>query len=153
MLNAHNKLEKGSVLITSLLLLTVLTIIGLAGTSSSIFELRMAGNTQSFYDSFQNADAGITAAMSQEGDNFDGSDKSNIFSSGGTNTLKAYITSTVNVDRLFPTLNLACPRESGGSSVGFLECEYYRVESEHDDTATGARTLIFQGVAKEILAQ
>jgi hypothetical protein len=138
------------VLLVSLLLLLILSIIGVAGMSTSIFGLRMAGNMQSMYDSFQLADAGRAAAMSDAG-SFNGGDQTDIFA--GSDAIDTYIVAEVNVVRLLPDVELECPRSPAASSIGFIACEFYTIDSEHEDAVSGARSKIFEGAAKEILAK
>jgi len=147
-----HKREQGVVMFISLLMLVLLSIIGIAAISTSIFELRMAGNVQNMYDSFQSADAGVAASMSQ-GSTFDGTDKTDIFAGGDAGTIEAYIVAEVDVARLLPGMELTCPRSSGSSSVTFIGCEHYTVDSEHEDDATGARTHVYQGAVREILVR
>ena len=144
------KRETGAVLLVSLLLLLILSIIGVAGMSTSIFGLRMAGNMQSMYDSFQQADAGRAAAMSNAS-SFNGGDQFDIFA--GSDPIDTYIVAEVNVVRLLPDEELECPRSPAASSIGFIACEFYTIDSEHDDAVSGARSKIFEGAAKEILAK
>lgn len=144
--------EHGVVMFVSLLLLIILSIIGIAGMSTSIFDLRIAGNTQRLYDSFQSADAGLAAAMSDE-DTFDGSDKSDLFAGGDPGSTEDYIVAEVNVERVLPDVELSCPRSPDSSSVAFIGCEHYTVDSEHQDAVTGARTQVYQGVVREIIAR
>ena len=56
------KNEQGFVLITSLLMLTILMIIGIAATNTTIFELQIAGNDRSHKEAFYSADSGIGVA-------------------------------------------------------------------------------------------
>ena len=142
--------EKGVVMMVSLLLLIILSIIGFEGMSSSTFNLRMAGNIQNLYDSFQVADAGIAAAMA-DGDSFDGTDQADIFAGGTSGSIEDFIVAEVNVTRLLPDVELECPRSSAASSITFIGCEHYTVDSEHNDAVSGARTRLFEGTAKEIL--
>lgn len=148
-MNARKKKgEQGAVLLVSILLLLILSILGVAGMSTGIFGLRMAGNMQSLYDSFQIADAGRAAAVADAG-SFTGGDQSDIFS--GSDPIDDYIISEVNVVRLLPDVELECPRSTAASSIGFIVCEFYTIDSEHDDPVSGARTKVFEGVAKEVL--
>ncbi len=144
--------EKGVVMLVSLLLLIVLSVIGIQGMSNSIFNLRMAGNIQDLYDSFQIADAGIAAAMADD-DHFDGADQADIFVGGVPGSTEDFIVAEVNVERLLPDVDLDCPRAPGASSVSFIGCERYMIDSEHEDAATGARTRVYQGVVREIIAR
>jgi len=152
-----SKAERGSALVIALLLLTVLTIIGLSGMTSSIFELRMAGNTQDFYHSFQSADAGVSATMALSntaGDPFIGKDHD---PSADLNTPLSKVNGEpskdgeVAVDVKLILANVECPRAEDGSSTDLLDCEYYRVNSAHLNANTGARTSLHQGVGKELI--
>ena len=144
--------EQGVVMLVSLLLLVMLSIIGLQGMTSSIFNLRIAGNIQNMYDSFQMADAGIAATMA-DGDSFDGVNKPDIFAGGDPGSTEDFIVAEVNVERLLPDVELECSRSPGASSITFIGCEHYRIDSEHEDAATGARTHVFQGVVREVISR
>ncbi len=144
--------EKGVVMLVSLLLLIILSVIGMQGMSNGIFNLRMAGNIQNLYDSFQMADAGIAATMA-DGGHFDGTDQADIFAGGDPGSTEYFIVAEVNVERLLPDVEIDCPRTPGASSVSFIGCERYMIDSEHEDAATGARTRVFQGVVREIIAR
>jgi len=156
--------EKGVVMLVSLLLLIILSVIGMQGMSNGIFNLRMAGNIQNLYDSFQMADAGIAATMA-DGGHFDGTDQADIFAGGDPGSTKDFIVAEVDVERLLPDVELDCPRAPGASSIldcprapgassiGFIGCERYLVDSEHEDAATGARTRVYQGVVREIISR
>lgn len=153
-----SKTEHGSALVIALLLLTVLTIIGLSGMSSSIFELRMAGNTQDYYHSFQSADAGVSATMALANtakDPFVGGDVGDVTD---MNTDLATPLKTVNdspgsvgVDVKLLLADVECPRAKNASSTDLLDCEYYRINSTHDGANTGARTRLHQGVRRELI--
>ena len=144
--------EKGVVMLVSLLLLIILSVIGMQGMSNGIFNLRMAGNIQNLYDSFQMADAGIAATMADDG-HFDGTDQADIFAGGDPGSTEDFIVAVVDVERLLPDVELDCPRAPGASSIGFIGCERYLVDSEHEDAATGARTHVYQGVVREVIAR
>lgn len=51
--------EKGFVLVLSMLMIVVLTLIGLASMSSSIFEIKLAGNDLLKKQAFYNAESGL----------------------------------------------------------------------------------------------
>lgn len=148
------KAEHGAALIIALLLLTILTIIGLSGMTSSVFELRMAGNTQDFYDSFQSADAGISATMALSndvGDPFVGGDEGDVIDPSSDLSAPLSKVKGVAVDVKLILTNVECPRAEDGSSTDLLDCEYYRVNSAHENANTGARTRLHQGVGKELI--
>ena len=142
-----HKKQKGAVLLVSVLLLLVLTIIGIEGMSTSVMGLRMAGNVQGLYDSFQLAEAGRAKAIADTDFDADG-DQSYEYTFGDSDSKVM-----VNVARLLPDVERNCPRKSAASSASLVSCEYYTVESEHDAPVSGARTKVFEGVTREILAK
>ena len=166
------KKQQGVALIVGLLMLTILTIIGLSTMETSQFELKMAGNTQDFYNSFQKADAGVFAIMSfsrvsdlkTANKPFDGVDNGTPFI-GLNNASKpkhplwevndksvdSNGDGDVEVDVVLKATGLPCPRAEVATSTDLIECEFYQVESEHTDTQTSARTHLFQGVSKELI--
>jgi Tfp pilus assembly protein PilX len=52
--------ESGFVLITALIIMLILTIIGIAATNTSIFEIQISGNDRVHKETFTQADAGIS---------------------------------------------------------------------------------------------
>lgn len=52
--------ESGFVLITALIIMLILTIIGIAATNTSVFEIQIAGNDRVHKETFAQADAGIS---------------------------------------------------------------------------------------------
>jgi Tfp pilus assembly protein PilX len=55
--------ESGAALVVALLMIVVLSIIGLASSSSSTFEIRLAGNKRGAADAFYSADSGLLSVM------------------------------------------------------------------------------------------
>ena len=166
------KNQQGVALVIGLLMLTILTLIGLSAMETSQFELKMAGNTQDFYNSFQKADAGVFAIMSfsrvsglpDANKPFDGNDNLTPFaglnkatnpkhplSEINDNTIDGNGDADVVVDVVLKATGLPCPRAEVATSADLIECEFYQVESEHTDTQTSARTHLFQGVSKELI--
>jgi hypothetical protein len=58
----------------------------------------------------------------------------------------------VTTDVFLTASATACPRRVDGSSVGLFDCDYYRIESEHD-APRRARTSINVGVVKTIIGK
>lgn len=52
--------ESGFVLITALIIMLILTIIGIAATNTSVFEIQISGNDRVHKETFSQADAGIS---------------------------------------------------------------------------------------------
>lgn len=57
----HN--ENGSVLVLTLMLLVILTILGMAATQTTIFELQITGNERQYRQVFNGAETGLAATV------------------------------------------------------------------------------------------
>jgi hypothetical protein len=55
--------ESGAALVVALLMIVILSLIGIASSSNSTFEIRLSGNKRGATDAFFTADAGIKAIM------------------------------------------------------------------------------------------
>jgi type IV pilus assembly protein PilX len=152
--------QNGVALVVSLLFLLVVTIISITAATNSSQGLKMASNMQDSYNSFQSAEAGIFAALSLVAsandpfarqsvvDPFDGMSSSenplrDLRDGAGSVTTRVFLEATGG----------PCPRppgESGGSSIGTFDCDYYRIESEHD-VAGRARTKVELGIVKTVI--
>jgi hypothetical protein len=55
--------ESGAALVVALLMIVILSLIGLASSSSSTFEIRLSGNKRGATDAFYSADAGLQSVM------------------------------------------------------------------------------------------
>ncbi len=149
--------ERGAILVVSMLFLLVVTIIAVVAARNSTFSTKMSSNLQDSYSSFQSAEAGILATLMLSrtpNDPFDGDDEAEPFSaySPETHPLRALndASAATDVDVWFTGSSLACPRSVQGYSEGLLDCDYYRVESEHE-IPERARTQVELGVVKTII--
>ena len=61
--------QSGAALVIALIMMIVLTLIGLASTYTSIFEIQLSGNKRASTDAFYSADSGVQIAMADV-DNF-----------------------------------------------------------------------------------
>jgi len=153
-----NRQQKGMALVVSLLFLLVLTMIGVVAATNSRYALQMSLNTQDGLQSFQAAEAGVYAALATSGtatDLFMGFSTEDIFDglSEEENPLGSLETGAdVTTDVFLTASATACPRRVDGSSVGLFDCDYYRIESEHD-APRRARTMINVGVVKTIIGK
>jgi len=59
--------ESGAALVIALIMMIVLTLVGLASVSTSIFEIKISGNKRGSTDAFYGADSGIQATMANVG--------------------------------------------------------------------------------------
>ena len=153
-----NRQQQGMALVVSLLFLLVLTMIGVVAATNSRYALQMSLNTQDGLQSFQAAEAGVYAALATSGtatDLFMGFSNADVFDglSEEENPLGALETGAdVTTNVLLTASATACPRRVDGSSVGLFDCDYYRIESEHD-APQRARTRINVGVVKTIIGK
>jgi type IV pilus assembly protein PilX len=160
-----NQQQNGVALVVSLLFLLVVTIISITAATNSSQGLKMASNMQDSYHSFQSAEAGIVAALAMVAsaddpftrqpmvDPFDGMSPSE----NPLRLLRDDEDDPVQVEtRIFLTASgRPCPRppgERGGSSVGIFDCDYYRIESEHNAPGR-ARTKVELGVVKTVIGE
>lgn len=149
--------ERGAVLAVSMIFLLVVTIIAVVAARNSTFGTKMASNLQDAYSSFQSAEAGILATMllsRTANDPFQGDHVETPFAAYTDDnhplrelngepddvTVKVYFTGSA----------LPCPRKALGESVNFKECDYYRIESEHN-VEQRARTKVDLGVTRELI--
>ena len=150
--------QRGVALVVALLFLLVVTIISVIAASNSTLGLKMSANLQDSYSSFQSAEAGIIAVLSLAGtanDPFDGGDTPDPFAAFDPNTdhpLRDLRDGPGSVDAevFLTTAGTACPRSAAAFSVGLLDCDYYRITSEHE-VPREARTRVELGVAKTII--
>jgi hypothetical protein len=151
--------QQGVALAVSLLFLLVLSMISVMAASNSALGLKMSANMADSFSSFQSAEAGVIATLSladdAANDPFDGDDSLDPFAAFDPDTdhpLAGLNDGASNVDvRVFmTTASTTCPRSEIGSSVGLFDCDYYRIESEHE-VQKKARTRVQLGVVKTII--
>jgi type IV pilus assembly protein PilX len=154
-----NNQERGIALVSSILFLLVVTMISVVAASNSRSTLQMSMNAQDTLQSFQAAEAGVYAAMATVGtddDLFTGNDKLGVFSSmndeGHPLTLLDHGRTSVDADVVVTSVGTACPRKTTSSSVGLLDCDYYRIESQHA-VDRRANTRVNMGVVKTVIGK
>lgn len=155
---AHSQ-ERGIALVSSILFLLVVTMISVVAASNSRSTLQMSMNAQDTLQSFQSAEAGVYAAMATVGtanDLFVGNDRPNVFSAMNEegHPLKRldHGRTSVDADVIITSVGTACPRKVSGSSVGLLDCDYYRIESQHQVNRR-ANTRVNMGVVRTIIGK
>lgn len=153
-------LQQGVALVVALLFLLVVTIISVIAASNSAIGLKMSANLADSYASFQSAEAGIIAVLSLAGtanDPFDGDDTADPFSAFDPNSnhpLRGLSdgASSVDAEVFLTTAATTCPTEDAAtaSSAPLYDCEFYRVDAEHE-VPKEARTKVELGVMKKII--
>ena len=151
--------QQGMALVVSLLFLLILTVISVVAATNSRSALKMSMNAQDGLQSFQAAEAGVYAALATSGtanDLFMGATEEDVFAdySEEENPLALLDTGadSVTTDVFLTADATACPRRENGSSVALFDCDYYRIESEHE-VERRARTKINVGVVKTIIGK
>lgn len=61
--HSNRRNEEGSVMLIAMLVMLLLTLIGLAATNSSVFEIKMAGNQQQLDEEFARAETALNLAV------------------------------------------------------------------------------------------
>lgn len=146
--------QQGVALMISLILLTILTVLGVYAASTGALQLRMVGNMQDSFDSFQAAEAGIAAVLSlvRTGpDPFNGEDDPTPFNGASSDPLDQLNdgSGSVDVNVIMQLKGATCPRLAEAYSVGLIDCDHYRIESRH--TSADARTKVDEGIVKPVI--
>jgi Tfp pilus assembly protein PilX len=125
------KNESGAALIIALIMIVVLTLVGLASTFSSTFDIKLSGNKRGATDAFFAADSGIQVTMGRiENFNMAGkfvNDRYNPLSDA-ENPNPTHAAVTIVHD---PT-QTGAPRGAGFSALNF-EYQHHMVESTGQD--------------------
>ena len=144
--NFFLKDQSGAALVISLIIMIVLTVIALASSFTSIFEIKLSGNKRGVTDAFYIADGGVQAVLPVIG-NFDTSNYTLIPNSGtlpptlqGESidsgfsapafALPSGVSFTVSPNvTMYHTRKTGTPRGLGVSATGSMEYQYYIIDS------------------------
>ena len=164
-MRSHKHRQSGVALVVALLFLLVVTIIAVTAANNSALGLKMSTNMQDSYQSFQAAEAGIYGVISLAGSTNEPFNRRTVVTDpfnglSATHPLRnlAPDPNSPVIDNVDVTINLlgtdrTCPRPpggAGGTSVGLFDCDYYQIQSEHDDPGR-ARTSVELGVVKTVI--
>jgi hypothetical protein len=126
------KNQSGVALVIALIMLIVMTLIGLASTFTSTFEIKLSGNKRASTDAFFAADSGVEIVKANIG-NFDlpgkyvGSKYDPFTDPSNPNPTKAKAIIT------YISAQSGAPRGSGYSATGNYEFTHYIIESTGQD--------------------
>lgn len=123
--------ESGAALIIALIMMIVMTVIVLATSFTSIFEIKLAGNKRGSTDAFYAADSGVQVALSKiENFNLPGQYVDNKYNpfTNPQNPNPTNATVTIHFD----PAQQGAPRGTGISATSF-EFNHYTVESTGRD--------------------
>jgi hypothetical protein len=124
--------QSGAILVIALIMMVVLTLIGIAGSFTSIFEIMISGHKRGSTDAFYSADSGVQVVVANL-DNFDLTGKYvanqyNPFSDlNNPNPTNARVTIT------YDTVQQGSPRGLGFSATGNYEFKHFLMESTGQD--------------------
>ena len=142
--------QSGAALVIGLIMMIVITLIGLASTYTSIFEIKLSGNKRGITDAFYTADAGLQSSLATV-TNFNTSTYTAVadtttlpqslrhesidsFSSAPVLSLPAGVAFTDPPQvTLYHTGVTGAPRGTGMSATGNMEYQYYIVQSTGED--------------------
>lgn len=124
------KNEKGAVLVIALIMMVVLTLIGIAGSFTSIFEIMISGHKRGSTNAFYSADSGVQVVVANI-DNFNPTDTAKYVS----NQYKNPFTDPQNPNPTNASVAISY-QQSGcrGIPVGIdFDCLHFMVESRGED--------------------
>ena len=149
------KTQSGTALVVTLIMIIVITLIALASSYTSIFEIKLSGNKRGSTDAFYSADTGVneitTSITNFNLDRYDALTKMYRPFSDLTNTTPNPTNARVNMTYV-PTQS-GPPRGMGFSAIN-LGYAYYQVESIGKDQAgSGSTTTIQEEVVRLLPVQ
>ena len=124
--------ESGAVLVIALIMMVIFTMIGIAGSFTSIFEIIISGHKRGSTNAFYAADSGVQVVVANV-DNFDLTGKyvNNTYNPftdpNNPNPTNARMTIT------YDTVQQGSPRGLGFSATGNYEFKHYMMESTGQD--------------------
>lgn len=131
--------QSGAVLVIALIMMIILTLIGLAASYTSIFEVMISGHKRGTTDAFYSADSGIHVVVANV-DNFDLTGKyvdnkyDPFTDPNNPNPTNAQATIT------YDAVQQGSPRGLGFSATGNYEFKHYLIESTgHDQIQLGSK--------------
>lgn len=138
--------QSGVALVIALIIMIVLTVVALASSLTSIFEVKLSGNKRGMTNAFYTADGGVQAVLPVLG-NFNSSSYALIANSGtlpqtirnesidsGFSSPTFSLPTGVNFTdppnvTLYHSTKSGAPRGSGFSATGNIEFQYYIINS------------------------
>ena len=167
--------QRGITLVVAILFLLILTIISVFAATNSSLELKMAGNMQDSFTSFQTAEAAakaVVALANTANDPFDGVSTDEPVHPKDTDTEPGWdpfidwaddaadhplANVSGQVSDIDVTLNLttsasSCPRSANGFSSDILACDHYDIGAIHDEEQK-ARTVLHLGVVNTVIGK
>lgn len=151
--------ESGSALVIALIMMVVLTIIGLASSYTSIFEIKLSGNQRGSTDAFYAADAGINEITTNIA-NFDLTNsitgkpnydpvKNTYYPFSDPTNVTPNPTNVVATNTYLPTVS-GPPRGTGFSAIN-LGYAYYQIQCSGHDQASSLASESTTTIQEEVV--
>ena len=154
------KSERGASLFTALIMLVAMSVLALGSLTTSLMQVRMAGNSESAMSAFASAQAGIEVAINGSDDYFvvaGAKGDTRCFGyTGCTNTVTsvpAPLDSSYSKLRVTRTTDVGCPprTKDNATSCAKQNATTFVTESEYDGAAAGrGRAELVQGYIRLI---
>jgi Tfp pilus assembly protein PilX len=148
--------QSGAALVIALIIMVVITLIALASSFTSIFEIKISGNKRAITDAFYATDGGINAITSSPTQSFN----TNLYTDlvpNTSSTFNPFSISTVSNPTNIPSANAIVthyktqhgPPRGGGYSAVNVDYAYFQVQcTGNDSVGSGAKTTILEDVTK-----
>jgi len=153
--------QSGAALVIALIMIVLITLIALASSYTSIFEIAMSGNKRGTTDAFYAADTGINAIMAYPTISFNTTAYTPIMPANTASQYTPFPFSALNIPN--PTnipaanasvtwlQNLSGPPRGGGYSAVNVSYAYFQVQCTGNDTSgSGAQSTIQEEVIEII---
>jgi len=170
MTKSSKRAQSGLAMVAVLVMMIAISLFGVAVMNMSGLEQRIAGNFQLVAESFEVSEAGLRGAISlSEGTNdpFQGpgatlgtyvlvedpsqTDTHKVNPFYGENPISSiYGESGLNIALHLVGVERPCPRSTNPTSTSISSCDYYRLDSFHENDSTGVETGVAIQVVEEV---
>lgn len=132
----HERHQRGTVLVISLVILLILTILGISAMGTSSLEEKMSGNIQESTHAFESAESGLNEAFNTSGA---------LSLSGSTTNTFSYNSGKSNAEVKTEFKQFSTPKRGSGYSMKDFQAANFDQQSTGKTTAN-AKAVIHQGV-------
>jgi hypothetical protein len=131
---SYLKDQSGAVLVAALIMMIVFTLIGLAASFTSIFEIKLSGQKRGATDAFYSADSGVQVVLANI-NNFDlpGKYVNKKYDPFSDNTNPNPNPTGAKININYDDTQAGAPRGSGFSATGNFEFVHFVIESTGTD--------------------
>lgn len=154
--------QSGMAMVIVMVMMIAITLFGIAVMNMGALEQRMAGNYQLLAESFEVSEAGLRGAIALSAGTanpFNARTMVEDPAQTAANAVNPFASvdplssihgeAGLDVDLHLVGVGFDCPRSSAPTSSTLIDCDYYRLDSQHKVTNTGVKT----GVALHVIEQ